>query len=348
MPDENAKAGGDTGLFSFTVDAVDHGGRLDRVLAAAAEAAGLALSRTRVQGLIAGGHVRVGDHVVHSAKAAVREGAIIAFTQPAATSPVPAAQQIPLDVVYEDADLLVVDKPAGLVVHPSAGHADGPLVNALIAHCGASLSGVGGVKRPGIVHRLDKDTSGLLVVAKNDVAHAGLSAIFADHGRSGSLLREYEAFVWGCPDRSTGTIEGAVGRDPHNRLKMAVVAAERGRHAVTHWSRDAAYCGGVASRLRCRLETGRTHQIRVHLSAADHPLIGDDVYGAGFRTKAKRLPQAGRDAVEGVTRQALHAATLGFIHPVSGAALLFRAPRPPDLVRLDQALRACGPEPTAS
>ena len=183
----------------------------------------------------------------------------------------------------------MLDKPAGLVVHPAAGHEDGTLVNALIAHCGESLSGIGGVRRPGIVHRLDKDTSGLLVVAKTDAAHQGLSALFADHGRTGSLVREYHALVWGAPSMRNGTVDAPLGRHPRQREKMAVVPPERGRHAVTHWRLEERF--GPASLISCRLETGRTHQIRVHLAHIGHPILGDSVYGAGFKSKAAQLSE---------------------------------------------------------
>ena len=326
-----------TGLFHFVVDPADHGKRLDRVLADAADAAGLTLSRTRLQALIAEGQVRVDDVVADQAKSKVPASAMIEINVPPPRPAEPQGEAIPLDVVFEDMHLLVLDKPVGLVVHPAAGHEDGTLVNALIAHCGDSLSGIGGVKRPGIVHRLDKDTSGLIVVAKTDVAHEGLSAIFADHGRSGSLVREYCAFVWGVPNRASGSIEMPLGRDPHSRVKMAVVPAGKGRHAVTHWHWERAF-GEHASLIRCRLETGRTHQIRVHLAAIGHPLIGDHVYGAGFRTKAARLAEPARAAALSLPRQALHAAVLGFDHPVTGAALLFQSELPADLLALEAAL----------
>ena len=233
--------------------------------------------------------------------------------------PEPAAPQgedIPLNIVFEDAHLLVVDKPAGLVVHPAPGHESGTLVNALIAHCGESLSGIGGVKKPGIVHRIDKDTSGLIVIAKTDAAHAGLSKLFEDHGRNLNLTRDYLAFVWGAPERAQGTVDAPIGRHATQRERMAVVSAARGREAITHWERLEDF--GAASLLACRLETGRTHQIRVHMAHIGHPLIGDLTYGAGFKTKVARLSPEARAAVEALGRQALHAATLGFTHPVTG------------------------------
>jgi 23S rRNA pseudouridine1911/1915/1917 synthase len=236
----------------------------------------------------------------------------------------------------------VIDKPAGLVVHPSAGHAAGTLVNALIAHCGDSLSGIGGVKRPGIVHRLDKDTTGLLVVAKNDRAHQALAAQFADHGRTGPLERGYFAFIWGAPDRAKGRIEAPIGRHPKSRERMAIRPG--GRAAVTHWQVLERYKGKdgkpVASLLACRLETGRTHQIRVHLAHIGHPLLGDAVYGGGFMTKAAQLPPAAREALEGLGRQALHAYLLVIQHPTTGQKMEFRSELPGDLARLHHSLAA--------
>jgi 23S rRNA pseudouridine1911/1915/1917 synthase len=249
---------------------------------------------------------------------------------------------MPLSIAYEDDDLIVVDKPAGLVVHPAAGNPDGTLVNALIAHCGVSLSGIGGVMRPGIVHRLDKDTSGLMVVAKSDRAHRGLAAQFADHGRSGPLRRAYLALVWGVTPARV-SIETGYERSSRNREKMSVAPLGRGRRAATHVllleslppGKDA-----VASLVECRLETGRTHQIRVHLAHLGHPLLGDSLYGGGFRTKAALLSETAREALGRLGRQALHAAELGFAHPVTGAELLFKSPLPADLQALAAALAA--------
>jgi 23S rRNA pseudouridine1911/1915/1917 synthase len=311
------------------------GRRLDRALAEGC-AGHPGLSRTRLQALIAGGHVTVDGRVTTSASGRVVARSRIVVDIPAALPAEPAPQAMPLTIVYEDAHLLVLDKPAGLVVHPAAGHADGTLVNALIAHCGDSLSGIGGVRRPGIVHRLDKDTSGLLVVAKTDAAHQGLAALFADHGRTGSLERCYTAFVWGHPATSHGTIDKALARHPHNREKMSLVAEGQGRHAVTHWRLEATL--GTASRIRCELETGRTHQIRVHLTSIGHPVIGDPVYGTGFKTKVTQLAPAAAALVGRLGRQALHASVLGFEHPVTGEALHFESGLPPDLQALADAL----------
>jgi len=323
--------------LACAVGAGEGGERLDRYLSQTAAARGLALSRTRLKSLIEAGQVTIDGAEARDPAARVVEGAAIAVAVPPAEDAAIAGEDLPLKIVFEDTHLLVVDKPAGLVVHPAPGHAAGTLVNALICHCGDSLSGVGGVKRPGIVHRLDKDTSGLLVVAKNDAAHQGLAALFADHGRSGSLRREYRALVWGAPERAAGTVAAAIGRHPFSREKMAVVADKRGRAAVTHWRVEETL--GPASLVACRLETGRTHQIRVHLAHIGHPLLGDSVYGAGFKTKASLLSAAARGALDALGRQALHAAILGFDHPITGEPLAFESPLPEDLNNLISILR---------
>ena len=316
--------------------------RLDRVLARAFSD----LSRSRLQALVRDGRVRIAGAVVRESSARVQPGAEIVLEIPAAAPAEPRGEPIALAVVYEDEEIVVIDKPAGLVVHPAAGHDSGTLVNALIAHCGESLSGIGGVKRPGIVHRLDKDTSGLLVVAKTDRAHRGLAAQFADHGRTGALERAYIALVWGVPDPARGIVDGAIARSTANREKMAVVAGDRGRHARTHYAVEAVFGPArepVASLVRCTLETGRTHQIRVHMAKIGHPLLGDESYGAGFKTKAVRLSPEAREALRGLDRQALHAAVLGFEHPASGENLHFESEPPPDLQRLIGALRQAQP-----
>jgi len=274
----------------------------------------------------------------------LKSGETVTLSVPPAQDPQPTGEPLPLRVVYEDAHLIVIDKPAGLVVHPAPGHASGTLVNALIAHCGDSLSGIGGVKRPGIVHRLDKDTSGLLVVAKTDAAHRGLAALFADHGRTLPLTRTYLALVWGAPERLFGIIDAPLGRHGTDRLRMAVVPEARGRLAVTHWRLEERFgdkTDPVASRIACNLETGRTHQIRVHVAHIGHPVMADPLYARGFRSKASRLSPDARWALESLgTRQALHAAVLGFEHPVTGDYLEFESPLPADVARLDAALRA--------
>ena len=245
---------------------------------------------------------------------------------------VPAAQVIPLAIRFEDEHLIVVDKPAGLVVHPAPGNPEGTLVNALLAHCGDSLAGIGGVRRPGIVHRLDKDTSGLLVVAKTELAHRALSRDFA--GRR--IERAYSAFVWGVPVPTTGEISGNIGRSPRNRKKMAVVPEGRGRSAVTRYRVERRYVDHAAL-IECRLLTGRTHQIRVHLSHAGHPLIGDPVYGTRSGRAAARLGPAGA-AISAFPRQALHARLLGFTHPATGENLRFESPLPRDMAGLLKSL----------
>ncbi len=325
---------------SLVLDPTQPPQRLDRALAVLWSD----LSRSRLQALIREGHVAVSGVAVTDPGQKVPGGAAVTLDLPPPVAAEPQGEAIALQVVYEDESLIVIDKPAGLVVHPAAGHETGTLVNALISHCGASLSGIGGVRRPGIVHRLDKDTSGLLVVAKTDRAHQGLALQFADHGRTGPLERAYLALVWGVPARTHGTVEAALGRSSHNREKMAVISEERGRHAITHWSREEALPPGakdpVAALLRCELETGRTHQIRVHMAHIGHPLLGDEVYGSGFRTKAKRLSPAGQEALARLGRQALHAAVLGFEHPVSGETLRFESALPEDMAALLSALRS--------
>jgi 23S rRNA pseudouridine1911/1915/1917 synthase len=261
---------------------------------------------------------------------------------PEAAPAEPGAEDIALDIVDEDDDIIVIDKPKGLVVHPAAGHETGTLVNALIAHCGTSLSGIGGVKRPGIVHRLDKDTTGLMVVAKNDRAHQSLTEQFADHGRTGEMRRGYMAFVWGVPNRQRGTIEAPIDRHPYAREKMAV--REGGREAVTHWEIQETFSGRdgkpVAALLACQLETGRTHQIRVHLAHIGHPLMGDSVYGPHFKTKASHLGPKGQAALAALARQALHAYLLTLKHPKTGAILQWISDLPEDLILLRDGLRA--------
>jgi 23S rRNA pseudouridine1911/1915/1917 synthase len=315
--------------------------RLDRVLARAWDD----ISRSRLQALIRDGHVTLDGALVSDPAVRVAPGARIAVELPPAVPAEPEAEAIDLVVVYEDDDVIVIDKPAGLVVHPAAGHSRGTLVNALLAHCGASLSGIGGVRRPGIVHRLDKDTSGLLVVAKNDRAHQGLAAQFADHGRAGPLERAYLALVWGVPEPRRGRITAEIARSAHNREKMSVVGQGRGRHAITHYEVEEVFgprAEPLASLVRCTLETGRTHQIRVHLAHIGHPLLGDPVYGAGFKTKANRLGEDARTALAQLGRQALHAAVLGFEHPTSGAALRFERALPPGMAQLIRSLREKG------
>jgi 23S rRNA pseudouridine1911/1915/1917 synthase len=314
--------------------APEHGGeRLDRFLAAAATN----LSRTRVKSLIEAGHASVDGATVKDPSHPLRAGQTAGLRLPPPVDPAPLGEHIPLEIVFEDDHLIVVDKPAGLVVHPAAGHESGTLVNALLAHCGTSLSGIGGVKRPGIVHRLDKDTSGLLVAAKTDAAHRGLARLFADHGKTLPLTRAYLAFVWGGPARPSGTIDAPIARHATSQQKFAVVPAGRGRRAVTHWRLIESFAG-VVSLVSCRLETGRTHQIRVHMAHIGHPVLGDPAYAAGFKSKTTRLPPEVQACLATRSRQALHAAVLAFPHPLTGLQLRFESALPPDLRRLRDAL----------
>jgi len=312
--------------------------RLDRVLAQRTPE----LSRSRLKALILAGSVTVKDLVVRDPAYHVAPGDTIIIDVPEAAPAEPQGEDIALDIVFEDDDIIVIDKPKGLVVHPAAGHATGTLVNALIAHCGSSLSGIGGVRRPGIVHRLDKDTTGLMVVAKNDQAHQSLTAQFADHGRTGPMERGYMAFAWGVPNRPHGTIDAPIDRHPHAREKMAV--RQGGREAITHFEVQESFAGRdgkpVASLLACRLETGRTHQIRVHLAHIGHPLLGDSVYGAHFKTKAGQLGTEGKDALTALERQALHAYLLALEHPRTGELLRWERALPEDLLLLRGALAA--------
>ena len=312
-----------------------------------------ALSRSRLARLIAEGAVQRDGVAVTDTKTKVAEGDVFEITVPVAEESHIVGEAIALDIVYEDDDLIVVNKPAGMVVHPAPGSPSGTLVNALIAHCGDSLSGVGGEKRPGVVHRIDKDTSGLLVAAKTDAAHHGLAAQFEKH----SVERHYRAIVYGVPDIGDPRLKGVRGvsfepggvvkittqlaRHKTDRQRQAVVWSG-GRHAVTR-ARVVETFGqpGAAALVDCWLETGRTHQIRVHLSYAGHGLIGDPVYGGRRKLSQKALNEPVVTAARDFARQALHAATLGFIHPVSGAALRFEAPLPDDMDRLAETLRTC-------
>jgi 23S rRNA pseudouridine1911/1915/1917 synthase len=321
-----------------TVEGDEGSTRLDRVLAVRQPE----LSRSRLKALILAGSVSLKGAPVRDPAYHVAPRDTITIDVPEAAPPEPAGEDIALDIVYEDDDIIVIDKPRGLVVHPAAGHETGTLVNALIAHCGASLSGIGGVRRPGIVHRLDKDTTGLMVAAKNDRAHKSLTEQFADHGRTGAMRRGYMAFAWDFPQRQRGTVDAPIDRHPHAREKMAV--REGGREAITHWEMQEAFNGRdgkpVAALLACQLETGRTHQIRVHLSHIGHPLMGDAVYGPHFKTKAVRLGPESQAALTALNRQALHAYLLALEHPKTGEILEWISDLPPDLVILRDRLRA--------
>jgi 23S rRNA pseudouridine1911/1915/1917 synthase len=319
--------------FVVVADEAARGVRVDRFLA---DALGT-LSRSRVKTLIEQGHARSNGRVVREPAEAVRPGATYVLELPPPVPAVPQAQPIPFPILYEDPDLIVLDKPAGLVVHPAPGNQDGTLVNALLAHCGAQLTGIGGELRPGIVHRLDKDTSGIMVVAKTQLAHTALTAAFAAR----DLERAYLALVWGLANPLAGDIEGAIGRDPRDRKRMAVVG-RGGRQALTSYRTLRAWQTSVGL-LECRLATGRTHQIRVHLAALGNPVVGDPLYLRRVPAAARTLPEPVRHKLLDFPRQALHAARLGFTHPRSGEMLSFSSDPPPDmaglLAALDEGLR---------
>jgi 23S rRNA pseudouridine1911/1915/1917 synthase len=339
----NVSSQNPTRLIDLVAEPEDAGQRLDRWLAARISD----VSRARLQALIRDGQVS-GGGTIREARTPVKPGVTYTVSVPPAAPTDVAGEAILLDVVYEDDALIVIDKPAGLVVHPAAGHADGTLVNALIAHCGASLSGIGGVKRPGIVHRLDKDTSGLLVVAKTDAAHQSLAEQFKSHGLDGRLHRSYLAFVWGKLDRPKGTIEARLGRSRANRMKISVMRGETlGRAATTHYEVLETYAGsrpaGEVSLVRLTLETGRTHQIRVHLAHIGHPVLGDPIYGTGFKTRIAALKPDAEAVAKTLKRQALHAAELAFEHPITGKKLSFNSSLPLDLEMLAGALRGAPP-----
>jgi len=315
----------------------DQGERLDSFLSRrlAPEIAGL--SRSRVKSLIEQGLAQGDGRTITEPSHRVKPGTTYLLTLPDAAPAEPVAQEIPLAVLFEDAHLIVIDKPAGLVVHPAPGNPDHTLVNALLNHCGDSLAGIGGVRRPGIVHRLDKDTSGVMVVAKTDQAHQALTAAFSAR----DIDRAYVAVCWGLPSPLTGEIVGSIGRDPKNRKRMAVVS-RNGREAITRYRVEKAF-GTAAAAVECRLLTGRTHQIRVHMTHAGHPLIGDPVYGRATAGRLKALPPPGREAALNFHRQALHARLLGFAHPATGEALSFETAPPADLQVLLRQLGASQP-----
>ena len=313
-------------IFLPPVEFDEKGLRLDKFLSSK-----LDFSRSEIQRLIKGGFVFVDDEAKPDASYKIKEGDDITLEIPAPQEAEPKPENIAIDIVYEDDDLIVVNKPAGMVVHQGAGVYQGTLVNALLYHCGDSLSGIGGVKRPGIVHRIDKETSGLLVAAKNDTAHIGLSAQFEKH----SIERTYLAFVCGLPNPLQGTVEGNIGRSKYDRKKMALLASG-GKEAVTHYKVVQAF-GTYAALVQCRLETGRTHQIRVHLSSKGHHLIGDKVYSPSSRDFVK-MPACIRTYAQNFNRQALHAKTLGFIHPRTGEKLFFESNLPEDLQELEKVL----------
>ncbi|MBI0536333.1 RluA family pseudouridine synthase [Roseomonas sp. KE2513] len=312
--------------LSFTATAEQAGERLDRAFAGMG-----GLSRSRVKALVEAGHAARDGTTTTDPSESLRPGARYTLAVPPPEPATPLPQAMDLTILYEDRDLIVLDKPAGLVVHPAPGHQDGTLVNAILAHAGEDLSGIGGEKRPGIVHRLDKETSGVMVVAKTEAAHQALSTAFAER----DLDRSYLALAWGTPSPVSGSVEAPVGRHPADRKRMAVVA--RGKHALTHYATERAW-GAACSLLRCRLATGRTHQIRVHMAHIGHPLVGDPVYLRRTPGSAKLLPQAARDALLSFPRQALHAQSLGFNHPITGKPLSFSTPLPSDMAALISAL----------
>jgi 23S rRNA pseudouridine1911/1915/1917 synthase len=309
------------------------GQRLDRVLTESLEA----FSRSRLKGLIESGQVTRNDEVCRQPALKVSVGDQLEVTIPAAVDAVPLGQAMDLRILFEDSHLLVLDKPAGLVVHPAPGNPDGTLVNALIAHCGDGLTGIGGVKRPGIVHRLDKDTSGVMVAAKTAEAHAALVTQFSDR----TVDRAYRALVWGRPMPPIGEIEGPIGRHPKNRKKMAVVT-RGGKAALTRYRSLESYGDGLATLIECKLETGRTHQIRVHLTHRKHPLIGDPAYGrpGGRRALPKALDSDETAILTEFPRQALHAFRLGFTHPDTGQHIDFETEMPDDMLKLKSFLES--------
>lgn len=313
---------------SLALTAEMAGERLDRALPSLLPD----LSRARLQALIADGYLSFDGQTVTDGKHKAKAGTYV-LTLPAPVSAIPEAQDLPIGVLYEDAHLIVVNKPAGMAAHPAPGTADGTLVNALLFHCGASLSGIGGVLRPGIVHRLDKDTSGVMVAAKSDAAHRGLSELFSRH----DIDRAYEALVRGAPKPPAGTVTTRIGRSTHDRKKMAVLKTG-GREAITHYRLMDQFGGDkpVAARVRCTLETGRTHQIRVHMAYLGCPCLGDPVYGSGAPARAVAEALKAQE----FARQALHAAHLGFVHPVTGERLSFEAPPPDDMAALLEALKS--------
>jgi 23S rRNA pseudouridine1911/1915/1917 synthase len=307
--------------------------RLDRVLTEALDG----LSRSRLKNLIEGGHVQRNHDICRQPSQKVAGGDQLTVTIPAVVDAVPIGQAMDLKILHEDADLIIIDKPAGLVVHPAPGNPDHTLVNALIAHCGEDLTGIGGVRRPGIVHRLDKDTSGVMVAAKTADAHAALVTQFSDR----TVDRAYRAIVWGQPTPPADKIEGPIGRHPRNRKKMAVVS-RGGKHAVTRYRSLAHYCDGMATLIECKLETGRTHQIRVHLTHRKHPIVGDPTYGrpGSRRALPKGLEPAETAILTEFPRQALHAFRLGFIHPTTGQHIDFETGFPEDMEKLKSFLES--------
>lgn len=324
-------------MITFTVSAEEDGKRLDVVLASNLEGH----SRSRCQALIRTGALSIDGATISEPKYRVKQEQQLCFIEPAPLDADPEPQDIPLDVLFEDDQIIVINKPAGMVVHPAVSVERDTLVNALLFHCGASLQGIGGVKRPGIVHRLDKDTSGVMIAAKTDTAHQSLSAQFADHGKNGPLRRTYNALVWGVPDPEVGRIEADIGRSLKNRTRQAIVE-KNGRHAVTHYRVLEAFGGDkwTVSRVACQLETGRTHQIRVHLSHIGHSLLGDPSYGFGFESRENNLPFPTQKSLKALSRQALHAVDLTIAHPTTGEKMKFSSELPNDIQELLDCLQS--------
>ncbi|MET4732811.1 23S rRNA pseudouridine1911/1915/1917 synthase [Thalassospira sp. MBR-102] len=321
----NMDSGLNTEHLEYIASPADEGARLDKVLATAWPEQ----SRSRIKSLIENGHLLLNNTPIAKMSHKVKSGDRFALEIPPAVAADPIAEKIALDILYEDDDLLVINKPAGMVVHPAAGNESGTLVNALLAHCGESLSGIGGVKRPGIVHRLDKDTSGAMVVAKTDATHRALSTLFSEDKEN--IERAYIAVVWGVPRQSEGVIEGNIGRSPRNRKKMAVLR-NGGKPALTRYKVLAKRDDSLACLVECRLLTGRTHQIRVHMTHLGHSLICDPVYGRSKLTQ--KFSKHVHEVLTGFEKQALHARTLGFLHPKTGNYVLTKAPLPEDLQEL--------------
>ena len=325
-------------MFRYQVSAEQQGQRIDSLLATLIAD----FSRTRIKTLINNGEVTINGTIITQQSKKVNNEDYIELNVPELELPTPKPENLNLPIIYEDDDVIVIDKPAGMVVHPAPGNWTGTVVNALLYHCGDRLSGIQGVIRPGIVHRLDKDTTGLLVVAKNDLSHQHLSQQFADHGRSGSLKRVYQALVWDSMSQSQGVINQNLSRSATNRKKISV-SKKNGRYAVTHWKVLERFGqknqSPIATLIECQLETGRTHQIRVHLAHIGHPLIGDSVYGAHFFTKIAKLPENAQVFFSNFKRQALHAGLLEFTHPSSKQTLSFTSPIPKDYEMLLDSLR---------
>ncbi len=344
MPDFDAEPDGDelsdadaliepgaSDAHKILVAPADKRERLDRLLVKNLPT----LSRSRLQGLITTGYLSIDGKTIDNPAFRVKPGQNLILEVPPAVAAEPEPQQIDLNIVFEDPYLIVIDKPSGMVVHPAPGNMDGTLVNALLGHCGDSLKGIGGVRRPGIVHRLDKDTSGLIVAAKTENVHKALTDLFAAR----DIERAYQALVWGVPSPEKGEIEGNIGRSPRNRKKMAVLR-HGGKSALTRYQTLKSYVKGAVSLIECRLMTGRTHQIRVHLTEKGHPLLGDPVYGRVSEAKLQRLPPDTRDRVKNFNRQALHARILGFKHPVTAETLSFKSELPHDISDLISSLES--------